>query len=50
MIEKRIHFSIMWNRYLIGIHWIRPSGSLFWSVWLGPLKISYDYKPNYLEK
>jgi len=48
--NKQIHFSVMWNRYLIGFHYIKPNGDLFWTIFLGPIKISYDYNVNHYNK
>lgn len=42
--KKSVRFTWSWRRLLFGVHFICPGGDLFWSVFLGPLLIRYDYK------
>ena len=43
MKQKTVKVSFRWNRFMVGVHYINLGGNLFWSVWLGFWKISYDY-------
>ena len=41
-LNKTVKVSFSWKRFLLGFHWIKPGGEVFWSLYLGPWTVRYD--------